>query len=160
MNANRWAAIGIFVVALTAGCYVPSGPTNVFEFSGNVSESERGFRMTGDLFVSLQAAPHHNYSDVSPVLYDRTKREIETIPLGDMSTNPNWGPTKRRVNITTDERPRYVIVRSPDFWEDNDVQVISFVIQNGDYYEFARTVPEDSKFPCEVADIRVNATHC
>lgn len=157
---NRWTIVGLLILVATAGCAVHSAPHNILSFSGNVTTTNDTFHLEGDLYLGVQAGGHHNYSNVSIVLYDGDKRPIETVRVGRMSTNPEWGPTRYRVNITTDTVPAYVVVESPDFWTDNEIAVDSLVVQDGSLYFYGRSGADATKYPCEVLDVDVNATHC
>lgn len=160
MSANRWAAIGTLLVVLAAGCAVHSQPYNEVSFVDNVTTTNDTFRLQGNLYFDAQAGGHNNYSDVSIVLYDEHRRPIERVSVGRMSTNPEWGPTEYRVNVTAETVPTYVVVESPDFWTGNEIEVDSLVVQNGLVYEYGRGSPDATKFPCELPGVEVNATHC
>jgi len=163
INMNSKIYIFIIMVVMVSGCAVQSGPQNTIDFDGYIYTNNSEFRITGDLYLSRNAGPARDYRNVSLVFYDRNKQKIKTVSLGNMSTEPDSYPTERQLNITHDEVPKYIIIKSKDFWGDNNIEVTSLVIQDGMYYQFVRTGPDDTKFPCEIVGDpidRVDAPHC
>lgn len=141
--------VGLLIVAgLLAGC-ATSGHFHTISFGGGQIEVENGtFHMEGYISVGSGAAPPMNFSNVSVVLYNKQKEEIHRVPVGTLSTDPDYHPTHLPVNITFDSPPKYVVIESLDLWtSDTTIKIEGHRLSNGTYYRYG--VLEDQKFPSE-----------
>lgn len=164
MTAKGWAVVGVLALVVTTGCAVQSEPRNDLSFSGTATVENGTFHLEGELELGRGAGSDQNYSDISVVLYDGNRSEIESVEVGRMSTNPGWGTTRRPITVTSGTVPTYVVVESPDFWKEGEIEVVALWIHgaadDGTYHRYARTGPDDETFPCEVNGLRVDASHC
>lgn len=136
MQRNRLVRAFLAAALLTslAGCaYLPSAGSISIDYDGAPERTAEGFRMQGHVEVDGTAGPTRNFTDVAVVLYDRNRSVIKRVELGTMSTDPDHYPYRRPVNITTTQAPVYILIESPDFWQEG-VSTIGFR-WTGDRYE-------------------------
>jgi hypothetical protein len=103
------------------------------DFDGEPERTADGFRMQGEVEVDSTTAPTRNFTDVTVVLYDENRSVIERVPLGTMSTDSEYYPERRSVNIITTKQPTYVRIESPEF-EEGDIDVEGYQ-WTGSYYK-------------------------
>lgn len=145
---TRLFSIGIVVcfvgIVLLSGCTYPAISHHEIDFDGTVERVDGTFRMDGQVEVDIGTAPPQNFSDVAVVLYDSNRSAITEVPLGPMSTNSSISPSRKSVNITSDTQPTFVVVESPDFWQD-DLQTIAYH-WTGDRYDRYFIGSDEEKF--------------
>jgi hypothetical protein len=134
---------------LLAGCTYPTAGSYGVDFDGVPERTVEGFRMQGQVAVDPTTAPTRNFTDVTIVLYDQNWSVIERVPLGPMSTDSEYYPERRSVNITTAQQPAYVRIESPEF-EEGDVAVEGYR-WTGSYYKsvyitITRFLPESVRY--------------
>lgn len=147
-----WFPVVIVTLAVvTAGCaYVPQKSGHEIDFDGTVERSDDSFQIDGQVEVDSGTGPTRNFSRVSVVLYETPGSVSERIRLGEMSTDSSVAPKRRPVNISRNTTPEYVLIESPDFWEDNRlVDGLDGVMAfrwNGDKYERYWVETKDERF--------------
>ncbi|WP_410765636.1 hypothetical protein [Haloferax sp. DFSO60] len=77
--------------------------------------------MNGTIEAERGASPDVTVHDVRIVLYDANREQIETVSVGDLSTNSELAPGIVAVNFTTKARPTYVLIESTDIWDKKHV---------------------------------------
>lgn len=124
LDQRAFAACMILLIVLS-GC-MGMGESHSVRFDGTVAVSGGEFVMDGRVFVSGGTAPAQHYSDVSVGLYDADREVLDRVVLGNMSAFGD-APGERRVNISREFRPAYVVIESPGFWRDGcRVSVVAF----------------------------------
>lgn len=141
---NPVSVIVLVLLLIGAGCArVTLPPGHEIDFDGQVFMTEQEFHMRGQLEVDRGAAPDRNFSDVRIVLYDDAEHEISSHRIGSLSVNPDHGPTKQAVNISSRRIPTYVLVESPDFWEQGvHISVVAFRVEDGHVEQLNRDEPD------------------
>lgn len=148
MNRNHQILLSvIMLVALLAGCMtVPQGDAVHVALYGEennstgdtalnpITYSQSGFRIEGELVAEGGAPDRETYRDVSILLYDENSTFICATPLGDWNSDDSIG-----VEVATDEVPYYVVLYSPDFWEES--MSVEYFMRSDERHEF---VPHDA----------------
>lgn len=133
----------IVLSIISTGCYrTPGVPYNRVEFDGSVTFEDSTFELDGQIELDSGTGPTPTYSDVRVTLYDSDKEAIQSTPVGTLSMNESQGPGRRRVNVTSQRVPKYVLIESSDFWTtEAGVSVEAFVRVDGRYDAYYRTHP-------------------
>lgn len=141
----------LLIVVGLSGC-TSSGQYNSVVFGGGSEDQiaivDGMFVMKGDISVGTGAAPDQNFSDVTVVLYDERKQVVKRVRIGNLSTNPAYYPTAKRINITSETIPTYVVIESPDFWtSETPLEIEGHNLENGTYHTYP--IGKDHRFPDE-----------
>lgn len=137
----------LVVVGLLTGCVTSAGYHDV-DFGGKIGVDDGQFVMNGEVNVGIGAAPDYDFNNVTVVLLTDEEKTIRTIQVGDLSTDQDRGNITHHINITSEEIPEFVLIKSADFWtEQTDVQVAAYrrPTDSGDSYvrydEYVRYSP-------------------
>lgn len=120
----------LFAISLLiplAGC-VPSNGEVVIGYNGDFNTSTEEFMMDGELTVGGAVPDVNKYQNVSVILYTNSGEEIISRELGGLATDGERLPVTLKAEVI----PKYVIFRSPDFWE-GKMQVEYYVYRDGSY---------------------------
>jgi len=119
-----------------SGC---GGPTINVQFDGDINSSNGTFAMQGHITEESQGAPER-LENVTVYLY----ADNETILNSTMFESIEDGRSREFI-LTASERPKYIIINSPQFWEFDNPDVEYHVRQNGGYP--SRPIGNQSEFP-------------
>lgn len=126
MNRRQYLGYGTGTLSLVmGGCgYVPEGDTVYVNLYGEEGEtpadvalnpitvSESEFQLRGELVADGGKLNKELYRDVSILLYSGEGSVICSHRVGD------WKGNRREVSFSTETIPTYVILYSPDFWQE------------------------------------------
>jgi len=144
---NKKTNLLLVVILLIAGCSTSGNYHTVNIGSGGMYVENGEFRLDGNVSIGIGAQPDANFSEVRVVLYSAEGTVIESHEVGRLSTNPDSGPLKRRVNITAGEIPEYVLIQSPEFWSSSvNIEVLAYQRTSDGYKEYHRA-RKSQKFP-------------
>ena len=145
----------VALIALLSGCTVPEGEgTTISIYTNNpeanstlnpIVTSDHQFRLDGYL-TSGGGDPDRNvYRDVSVRIYGNDSTLICVRTVGDWS-----GHDSKNVSVELDRIPVYVIVYSPDFWDEPmTVKYYQYDREEGDFD--TRRAYEESELPVNVS---------
>lgn len=103
--------LALIVVSGLAGCFLePSGSPQVV-FVGETGVSDGRFVMEGELDLGW-GQERVEYQDVAVCLYGADGAMFRSVSMGSV-------PPERRVSIRSDRIPEYVVVHSPDFYDES-----------------------------------------
>jgi hypothetical protein len=149
MNVNRvlpFVVLGILLVL--AGC-PQGGAGGIITIDGEINATDNGFRLDGDVVEGSSLQP--TYRNVTVYLYTDSGTVIDSKQLGTL----NESVVRLDVSMQTDRVPKYVIVNSPDFWDDVHPDLNYYVLTkdsqtgpNGIYSEY--NVGSKDEFPVKV----------
>lgn len=141
------SALVIVVLVLLSGC-ATSGSYHTVTFGEGHMEVQNGtFIMDGNVSLGTGAQPDVTFRNVSVVLYTADEQVIKTVDAGSLSTKSDVGPLERRVNITTEQVPEYVVIRSSEFWTtDATIRVFGYRRTETGYEEYFRS-EKNQTFP-------------
>lgn len=128
---NTWMPIIYFSIfkLLLAGCaYVPSGDEANIGFTGSLDTSSSSFSMEGNITVGGGIPDRQTYRDVTVNLYSKDGKLLLSKKLGNLQVDVG----RLDVSITIQSVPRYVIIESPDFWQEA-MQVEYYVRMDSNY---------------------------
>lgn len=127
MDKRRLLRYGVVALVSTAGCVrTEPGPGVVIVFDGEITASTDGFSMTGTVVISGGVSTVGKYEETEITLYSDQGRQIHTELLGVLESDQS-------VTIRTDRVPQYVILSSPDFWREPEIQVEYYVLTDDEY---------------------------
>jgi len=117
-------------VLLSAGCVgEPGRGVSIAISVGGMNVTEESFRIDGEIAQAGSVGDPDVYRDVMVCLIDETGQILNRTQPMDMKSSPGV----MNITVSSNEVPKYVIIHSPDFWDDPDIRVA--------YY----TRPSDSK---------------
>ncbi|MFD1514162.1 hypothetical protein [Halomarina rubra] len=106
-------------------------------YNGNFSTENGDFSLNGTISNNKIQSDPPTYHNVSVYLYSESGRLLGTTDVGTLEYSAN-------VSITTDERPHYIIIDTPDFWESSNVDVSYYKAEpTGEYTERGVTARAD-----------------
>ncbi|ACV12814.1 hypothetical protein Huta_2653 [Halorhabdus utahensis DSM 12940] len=101
-----------------AGCeQLDHTPDPSVKFDGNITASEGSFEIEGHFYRSV--GNEYVYENVMVHLLDEREERIESVHLGTLDE-------RLPVSVSSSSIPAYVIVDSPDFWQQNNFAVEYF----------------------------------
>lgn len=138
----QFPAGAIVLAVLLAGCgTVPQGEAVHISLYGEqnqtpsdialnpITYSQSEFQIEGELVIGGGAPDREAYRDVSILLYAEDSTLMCSASLG------GWNPDDRmRVEISTNHIPHYVIIYSPDFWD--EPMSVEYFVRNEERSEF------------------------
>lgn len=140
-------ALLLIMSLLISGCSTSGNYHTITIGSGEMYVENGVFYLQGGVSVGVGAQPDVNFSDISIVLYSSNKEVIRSVEIGRLSTNPEYAPLERRVNITTKQVPEYVLIESPEFWGGKaNIEVYAYQRTSDGYEEYFRS-KKSQKFP-------------
>lgn len=114
---------------LIAGCaYVPSGDEVNVGFTGSLNASSSSFSMEGNITVGGGIPDRQTYRDMTVNLFSEDGDLLLTKKLGNLRTDAG----RLDVSIAIQSVPHYVIIESPDFWQE-PMQVEYYVRMDSNY---------------------------
>lgn len=121
-------SVSVVLLLLFAGCATyPGTSVHQADFQGTIERTDQGFRMNGTVMIDRGSSSDHNFSHVTVTLYSADKTAYRRIDLGNLTSQPNWGPNRKQVNITSGRQPKYVVIESPGLYEAENVRLKGFV---------------------------------
>lgn len=143
---KAYLSLFLIVLLLSAGCaQYPASSRHEVDFRGTIERTEDGFRMNGTVRIMRGTTIDYNFSSVSITLYNAEKTAYRSIALGRLSTRPNWGPVRKKVNFSVTKLPTYILIESPGFWGGTDVATIGFVWDKKENHYTSYIVREKSE---------------
>jgi hypothetical protein len=143
----RVAVLAMMVTAATAGCWVPAAPSHTISVTyGDLTVDDEGIRGQIEITVGVGAEDRATWENLSLVYYDDQREVIGRQHVGAIS-NENQSLETVTVNVSFDQRPKYIVVTSPDFWTNGvDIDVQSLVYRDDSYTDYYRT-SKNQTFP-------------
>jgi len=124
MNRQTTLALATSLLIALSGC---GGSTINVDFQGNTTTSNEKFSMNGHITEESRASPKR-LENVTVYLY----ADNETI-LNSTSFESIEGGESSEFTLTSSERPKYIIINSPNFWSFDNPNIEYYVWQNGVY---------------------------
>lgn len=109
--------IGLAILLFTAGCIGNEpGPGGEVGFYGDMSVSDSRFVMDGQITLGGGTTNQDEFDNVTIYLFTKNGTLIQAHRAGTLTGLLN-------VSIASDQVPYYVIINSPDFWQENRITV-------------------------------------
>lgn len=154
---QRWVVI---LAVLIAGCgYVPQGDTVHVSLYGEnqqtesdialdpISVTDSEFRIDGDLVTGGGVPDRETYRDVRIHLLSEESELICSRRVGDWDSSES-----RSVEVSSNETPHYVIILSPDFW--NEPMTVEYFVRDDERDGFdPHEASSKEELPVRVEDI-------
>lgn len=138
----------LLATATLAGCST-AGEFHTVSIASEEHGVENGtFYFDGTITISSGAVPPQSYQNVMIVLYNDEKRVIKRVAVGTLSSE-EANKSSQAVQFRSKERPRYLVIQSPNFWTDGEkleVQSYEYVPSTSNYQLYHQTGPND-RFP-------------
>jgi len=137
MNRPALITVLLLVSIAVSGCNQPAGN---FEFKGELNASDGSFSMEGH--IDDDGAKEIRWENVSVYLYDQNGSVLNRTNVGPI------GPVEsesREFSLTSDRRPKYIIIYSPEFRAYENM-AFPYYVWEGDRYGGER-VEEASELP-------------
>lgn len=146
---------------LVAGCgFVPQGDAVHISLYGPdtqnesdvalnpISVSGSNFQLEGELVTGGGATNRDLYEDVNILLYRENESLLCSYRVGD------WNPTQpKRVSVSTNDVPGFVIIYSPDFW--NEPMSVEYFVSDDEGTGFVpREATSKEELPVDVSTTR------
>lgn len=120
-NSVRAAVLGVVIAGILAGCVtVPKGEEVDIHYDGSINGANEEFRMDGYVSSGGGIPDQETYRNISIKLYSKDGTLLCEDDVGTLQAHD-----RRNVSVTADIVPEYVIITSPDFW-DEQVEVDYF----------------------------------
>lgn len=113
MNHRIAVMLGLVVLLTTSGCYIDPAQGADVEFYGNITATDDGFRMNGDLELGGGNPQLDEYREIEVVLYANDGEVLYREELGTLHNKSS----RLNVSISSDHMPEYVIFDSPNIWD-------------------------------------------
>lgn len=139
---------GLLLVGFLAGCStVPKGEEVEVTYIGSITASSEGFQMEGYLSTGGGVPERETFRDVKIQMYEENGNLLCGVEIGDLTANHG----RRNVSVATNVAPEYVLITSPDFW--NESVEVNYFQRNPDGESYNREdVTSESDLPVPVAD--------
>lgn len=154
MTGKRFIQIGLVVLLLTAGCLRSEpGPGGEVGFYGEMNVSDSQYVMDGQITLGGGTTSQDAFDNVTIYLFTENGTLIETHRAGTLTGLLN-------VSIVSNRIPYYVIIDSPEFWEESQITVRY-------YYRLRSNMTRDygvrdarsvADYPVPITDIRNSST--
>lgn len=124
MNRNSGLVIAFSLLLLTAGCIrTEPGRGADVGFRGTMNATDSQFIMDGRVTLGGGIPKQDVFQDVTIFFFAENGSFIDSRPVGNLSGFVN-------VSVTIDRVPYYVVINSPDFWEEPRI-VVSYYYRVG-----------------------------
>lgn len=139
--------LAIVLTSSISGCVmVPKGEEVEVLYVGSINASNGSFQMDGFVSTGGGIPDRGTYRDVSIQLYTEDGTVLCGTEVGDLEASHS----RRNVSVTASVVPEYVILTSPDFWNE-DVKVDYFQ-QDSNMEDYDRNyVGSKSELPISIA---------
>ena len=117
MNKRHFLRYAAVTLSSTAGCVrTEPGSGVVIVFDGEIGTSAGSFSMDGTIVVGGGVQAVKRYEETTIGLYSLQGAPIHSEPVGILEAS-------REVTVRIDQIPQYVIISSPGFWREPEIQV-------------------------------------
>lgn len=157
-NQTKLIVVCLVFLVLLGGC--------IEDTSGGIGLSplpetqENEFRYDGQ--VKISGIGEGCFDNVRVDLYTADLKPIDTTHVGTLCYNDNATPKAKNITITANTQPTYIIVESPDYWEnETGPSPAGYAVRpDADYYdEYPLTRPDQIRPTGTYADpIRTNTS--
>lgn len=148
MSIKKYFAVSLVLLAVTSGCVLPRTEPGYgvdIGFSGDIERQSGAFEMNGSLTVGGGNAKLDAYRNVSVFLYSN-----DTTLIGEEEIGVLEGRTA--VDIRSQRQPQYVIINSPDFWEEPQIEVDYYVWSDEHQKYGIHEASSRDEFPIELPE--------
>lgn len=110
------------------------------EYGDVMNKSESGYKISSDVYASSYRTDDRVYDDVTVRFYSENRTLIASKNIGAIETG-----SRKTIQKQLSQRPEFIVVLSPAFWEDSNLRVYGLSHkEDGIYVEYR--VSEDSLF--------------
>lgn len=98
----------VLICVAISGCVI-SPPDASITFSGDLETAGNQLQVNGSIYDTKSDNTHHNVKLYS---YDDNKELLQVTPVGDLTGRLD-------VSVTIQPIPKYIIIHTDDFWDDD-----------------------------------------
>lgn len=110
------------------------------EYGDVINESESGYKFSSDVYASAYRTDDRFYDDVTVKFFSENRTLVASKNIGAIGTG-----SRKNVQKQLSQRPEFIVVVSPTFWEDSNLRVYGLSHkEDGIYVEYR--VSENSLF--------------
>jgi len=143
----------VMVTSLAGRSTVPHGEEAEVIYIGSINASNSDFQMDGHLSTGGGVPDPETYRNIKIQLYAENGTMLCSVKVGDLRANHG----RRNVSVTSTVVPEYVLVTSPDFWNEQTKVNYFQRSSSGEEYERERVF---SKSELPVSIVESNKPSC
>jgi len=133
MMTAHWRLALLIITLAVSGCMTP-GPGTAITYSGDLHTNDTQLRMTGTIHDTTGSGPFDN---VTVYFYTDSRDLITATDVGTLTGQQD-------ITASVSPVPEYIVIDSPDFWEQDRIDVVYFERESGENYtEHTATARQD-----------------
>lgn len=125
----------------TAGCYTtPAGDEVVVSFHGDINTTDNRTALNGEVSIGGRIPDRSEYRNITIYYLSENRSTTDSFEVGDIGEAPG------NVNFSssTSGRPAFIVINSPDFWQES--MAVEYLEWEGEGYHI-ETATAESELP-------------
>ncbi len=145
---------GLLLITLVTGCATyPAGEEVEVAYMGVPTSSDGTFQMDGRIAIGGGAPEQDTFKNVKIKLYTSNGTQLCGVTIGDLDSHS----ARHNVSLRYNTVPEYVIITSPDFWDEK--VSVNYFQRRSDSQNYTR-ISVSSKQDLPVSLIESNRVSC
>jgi len=145
----------LFILVVLSGCAtLPQGEGIDVVFIGDINVSESSFHMDRHLSSGGGIPDRKEFRNVRIELYSENGEILYSSEVGDLQADQG----RLNVSIISDQIPEYIVIRSPEFW--NEQVMVAYFQRSSDSRDYSgKDIYSKSELPISLAQRNRTACH-